>query len=389
MRSERGTPHHSDGADDTEHEADRPHRVVVLVRDDNLPIELGIVHQLFGSARATGDGRRLYEVVTCALRPGELRTDGDFGLLVRNGPEALATADTAVVLSSHEDYDRSGTALPRELAAAFARIPPGARVASICTGAFVLAAAGLLDGHRATTHWRYTDRFRRLFPRVVLDPDVLFTHSVDAGREVLTSAGCAAGIDLCLHLLREDHGAAVTNEVARAAVVPPYREGGQAQFVRRPVPETHARGTAAARAWALEHLAEPITVGRLAACESLSVRAFSRRFRDETGMPPLRWLIGQRVARARQLLEETDLPVEAVAARAGFGTAVALRQQLHAAVGVSPTAYRATFRGPNGGAGDGAGGGAEGGPNGREAAEGCREDGGAGTAPEEGEPAPV
>ncbi|NJQ07801.1 GlxA family transcriptional regulator [Streptomyces lonarensis] len=319
--------------------------MVVLVRDEALPIELGIVQQLFGSARAAGDGRPLYEVVTCALRPGEVTTDGDFRLAIRNGPEALATADTAVVLSSHADYDRPGGALPPELAAALARIPTGARIASICTGAFVLAAVGLLDGHRATTHWRFTDRFRRLFPRVVLDPDVLFTHSLGGGREVLTSAGCAAGIDLCLHLLRED-GAAVTNEVARAAVVPPYREGGQAQFVRRPVPEVLSRSTTAARAWALEHLAEPVSVAQLAACESLSVRAFSRRFREETGTSPLRWLIGQRVARAQHLLEETDLPVEAVAERSGFGTAVALRQQMRAAVGVSPSAYRATFRGP-------------------------------------------
>src|SRR5919201_1277743 len=184
------------------------HRVAVLVRPGLLPMELGIVHQIFGQARsASGDA--LYEVVTCALVPGEIATNADFEVTVAHGPEALAEADTVIVPAAIEDYEPPIDADP--LVAAFARIRPGARIASICTGAFVLAALGLLDGRRATTHWRSTGRFRALYPSVDLDPDVLYT---DEGR-VLTSAGEAAGVDLCLHMIRCDHGSAVANDVAR------------------------------------------------------------------------------------------------------------------------------------------------------------------------------
>ncbi|WP_411083897.1 GlxA family transcriptional regulator [Streptomyces sp. cmx-18-6] len=324
------------------------HRVAVLARPVLLPIELGIVHQLFGQARrgASADGEPLYEVATCALRPGDVAADGDFTVAVRHGPEALAEADTVIVLSSYDDYVQDTPALPAPLADAFTRIRPGARVASICTGAFVLASAGLLDGHTATTHWRYTDLFARLFPRVELDPDVLYTD----GGSVLTSAGCAAGIDLCLHLIRRDHGTAVANDVARRAVVPPHRDGGQVQYIRRPVADRAAPGTSAAREWALRHIEEPITLGQLAARESMSVRHFNRRFREESGTTPMNWLNRQRVELARELLEESDLPVDQVAARAGLGTAANLRQHFHAALGVSPSAYRTTFRGPGAGA---------------------------------------
>lgn len=320
------------------------HRVAVLAREVLLPIELGIVHQLFGQARhgASADGEPLYEVATCAPRPGDVRTDGDFTVAVPHGPEALAEADTVIILSSYEDYVQEEPVLPAPLAEAFALIRPGVRVASICTGAFVLASAGLLDGHTATTHWRYTELFARLFPRVALDPDVLYTD----GGPVLTSAGCASGIDLCLHMIRCDHGTAVANDVARRTVVPPHREGGQAQFIRRPVPERSAPGTSAARDWALRRLQDPITLGQLAARESMSVRHFTRRFREETGLPPMAWLTRQRIELARELLEESDLPVEQVAARAGLGTAANLRLHFHAALGVSPGAYRTTFRGP-------------------------------------------
>lgn len=322
------------------------HRVAVLAREVLLPIELGIVHQLFGQARqgASADGEPLYEVATCALRAGDVRTDGDFTVAVAHGPEALAEADTVIVLSSYEDYVQDTPELPAPLAEALAGIRPGARVASICTGAFALASAGLLDGHTATTHWRYTESFARLFPQVDLDPDVLYTD----GGTVLTSAGCAAGIDLCLHMIRRDHGTAVANDVARRTVVPPHREGGQVQYVRRPVPSRSAPGTAAAREWALRRLQEPITLGRMAARESMSVRHFTRRFRDEVGMTPMHWLIRQRIELARELLEESDVPVDQVAARTGLGSAANLRQHFHAALGVSPSAYRTTFRGPGG-----------------------------------------
>ncbi|AXK37110.1 helix-turn-helix domain-containing protein [Streptomyces armeniacus] len=326
----------------------KPHRVAVLVRDGVLPLELGLVHQMFGGAAvpagAPGAGEPLYEVVTCTLEPGEIRTDADFPIRVDRGPEALAQAGTVIVPASHEaDETESEGRLGARLADAFARVRPGTRIASICTGAFVLAAAGLLDGRRATTHWKSAARFRELYPAVRLDPDVLYTDEGD----VLTSAGEVAGIDLCLHMIRCDHGAAVANDVARSTVVPPHRDGGQAQFIPRPVPEPARRAsTGAARAWALEHLDRPVTLRELAQRESMSVRTFTRRFREEVGLTPLRWLNQQRIERARQLLEETDLPVDRVAADAGFGTGASLRQHMQAALGVSPSAYRTTFRGP-------------------------------------------
>ncbi|MFG2138881.1 GlxA family transcriptional regulator [Streptomyces sp. NPDC048650] len=319
------------------------HRVAVLVRHGMLPIEVGIVHRIFGEARSAA-GEPLYDLVTCALEPGAVRTDTDFTVNVAHGPEALERADTVVVPASGADYDpaRSAGRLGPAMAAALGRIRPGTRVASICTGAFVLAAAGLLDGRRATTHWRSVDDFRRLFPAVALDADVLYTDEGD----VLTAAGVASGIDLCLHMVRCDHGAAVANDVARRTVVPPHREGGQAQYIRRPVPEPQVSSTGAARAWALEHLDRPLSLRELAAREAMSVRTFTRRFREEVGMSPVQWLTQQRIERARQLLEETELTVDRVAAEAGFGTAASLRQHLQAALGVSPRAYRSTFRGP-------------------------------------------
>src|SRR5690606_15663124 len=225
-------------------------------------------------------------------------------------------------------------------------------IASICTGVYVLAAAGLLDGRPATTHWADAERFQRLFPRVKVDPDVLF---IDDG-DILTSAGVAAGIDLCLHMLRSDHGAAVANDVARRTVVPAHRDGGQAPYIQRPVPDPQQASTTAARAWALGRLHEPIQLRDMAARESMSVRTFTRRFREEVGVSPGQWLTQQRVERARHLLETTDLSVDQVARDAGFGTAQSMRQHLQAALGVTPTAYRRTFR-ANGTATTGGGGG--------------------------------
>jgi len=307
-----------------------------------MPMELGIVHQTFGTARST-EGERLYDVVTCAPTPGEVHTDADFTIRVCDGPQALADADTVIVPASHAaDQTESTGRLDAELADALARIRPRTRVASICTGAFVLAAAGLLDGRRATTHWLSVDQFRILYPAVDLDPAVLFTDDCN----VLTSAGEASGIDLCLHMIRADHGASVAGDVARRTVVPPHRAGGQAQYVSRPVPEPAHASTATARAWALEHLDHPISLRQLATQASMSVRTFTRRFRDEVGISPGHWLTQQRLDLARQLLENTDRPIDRVALDAGFGTGTSLRQQLHTALGVSPSAYRNTFRGP-------------------------------------------
>ncbi|MFK0128491.1 GlxA family transcriptional regulator [Streptomyces nigra] len=307
-------------------------RVVVLALDGVYPFELGIPSRIFGAA----DGR--YEVLTCSVDGRPVRSNADFTIGVEHGPEILATADTVVVASMATQY--IPTELSAELAGALALIRPDARIVSICTAAFVLAAAGLLDGRRATTHWQVTEPFRRMYPRVEVDPDVLF---VDDGR-VLTSAGAASGVDVCLHIVRTDHGSELANAVARRCVVPPFRDGGQAQYIEQPVPESGAASTAATRAWALERLDEPLTLTDLARHARMSRRTFARRFGDEVGLSPGRWLIQQRVARARHLLESTDLAVDQIAARVGFATGASLRQHLHAAIGVSPQAYRRTFQ---------------------------------------------
>ncbi|ALO98003.1 GlxA family transcriptional regulator [Streptomyces olivaceoviridis] len=309
-----------------------PERVVVLALDGVYPFELGIPSRIFGAA----DGH--YEVFTCTVDGRPVRTNADFTVGVAHGPEILETADTVVVASMAPAHIPRG--LPAEVAAALDRIRPDARIVSICTAAFVLAEAGLLDGRRATTHWQVADLFRRRYPRVDLDPDVLF---VDDGR-ILTSAGAASGVDICLHIVRTDHGSELANAVARRCVVPPFRDGGQAQYIEQPVPESGAAGTAATRAWALERLDQPLTLADLAGHARMSLRTFARRFSDEVGLSPGRWLIQQRVARARHLLEASDLPVDRIATEVGFATGASLRQHLHAAIGVSPQAYRRTFQ---------------------------------------------
>ncbi|MEV5160227.1 helix-turn-helix domain-containing protein [Streptomyces sp. NPDC053728] len=321
------------------------HRVAVLVRPGLLPMELGIVHRLFGQA-VSSSGDPLYEVVTCTPRPGVVPTDTDFTLNVAVGTEALEHAETVIVPAAQEDYEpQERGRIGADVAGALARVPAGARVASICTGSFVLAAAGLLAGRRATTHWKSCEEFRTLYPEIEVDADVLYTDD----RGVLTSAGVASGIDLCLHMIRTDHGAEVANTVARGTVVPPHREGGQAQYVERPVTPPEQCPTGPAREFALAHLHRPLKLAELADRASMSVRTFNRRFRQEGGLTPMQWLIQQRVDRARQLLERTDLPVDRIAADSGFGTGTALRQHFHAALGVSPRAYRRTFRGAAGG----------------------------------------
>lgn len=309
----------------------------MLVRHGVMPMELGVVHQMFRAARGR-DGSRLYDVLTCTPSPGRVRTDADFAVQVSRGPRTLARADTVVIPASHESDEKSS--LAPAVADALAGVRQPARVASICTGAFVLAAAGLLDGRRATTHWKSADRFRALFPDVDLDPAVLYTD--DDG--VLTSAGEASGIDLCLYMIREDHGAAVANDVARTTVVPPHRDGGQAQFITAAVPAPDRASTGAARTWALRHLDRALTLQDLADHSAMSVRTLTRRFQAEVGMTPLQWLTQQRLRRARELLEQSSLPVDDVASRAGFGTGTSLRHHFRVATGVSPRAYRTTFQ---------------------------------------------
>ncbi|MBM9505131.1 GlxA family transcriptional regulator [Actinacidiphila acididurans] len=317
------------------------HHIAVFALDGVIPFELGIPLRIFGAARHPDDESPLYEIATCSLRPGPVRTDADFSIMVEHGLAALREADTVVFPASHElgPVYTQGLLTP-PLVEAFGAIRPGARVVSICTGSFLLGAAGLLDGRPATTHWSSADLFQRLFPRIRVDPDVLY---VDDG-DVLTSAGVAAGVDLCLHIVRRDFGTAVANSIARRTVVPPHREGGQAQYIRRPLPEPRLATTEKARAWALDRLDQPLTLRQMADREAMSVRTFTRRFREEVGMSPGQWLTQQRVEHARQLLESTGLGIDQVAQRAGFGTAASMRQHLQAALGVSPTAYRRTFR---------------------------------------------
>ncbi|MFH7596524.1 helix-turn-helix domain-containing protein [Streptomyces racemochromogenes] len=316
------------------------HLVAVLALPGFPPFELGIPSRVFGSA-VDEDGEPLYEVVVCTADGLPVPSDSGFTLQPAAGPEALAAADTVIVPPTHAmpELGRGGP-LPAAVAAAIAGIRPGTRLVSICTGSYVLAAAGLLDGRPATTHWNLAREFRAAYPEVRVDEDVLF---VDDG-DVLTSAGVAAGVDLCLHLIRRDHGAAVTNRAARICVVPPWRDGGQAQYIDRPVPEPTVATTTATRAWALERLGEPVSLAELAAHARMSLRTFTRRFRDEVGMTPVQWLTAQRLEVARDLLESSDLPVDLVAHRAGFGTANSLRQHMRASLGVSPVAYRRTFR---------------------------------------------
>ena len=310
-----------------------PHRVVVLAQDGAYPFELGIPARIFGAT----DGA--YEVTLCSATGGQVTTNAGFDVVPAAGPEALAEADTVIVAPVDPTFLRP--TLPEEVRAALARVRPGARVVSICTGGFTLAAAGLLSGRTATTHWQCEPLFRAWYPEIAVDENVLF---VDEG-EVLTSAGAAAGIDLCLHLIRLDHGAEMATRAARRCVVAPHREGGQAQFVERPVPDAPDTSTAATREWALEHLDETLTLSRLAAHAHMSERTFARRFSAETGLAPRQWLTRQRLERARELLETTDLGIDSVAASVGYATGASLRHHLGAALGVSPLAYRHTFRG--------------------------------------------
>jgi transcriptional regulator GlxA family with amidase domain len=317
----------------------RRHRVVVLLLEPAIGYDAVIPVQMFGEA-VDDAGRPLYDVTMASLDGGPVRTSSGYAIVPQDDASALARADTVIIPGTQLPGPRREGTLPPDVGDALASVRRGARLVSICTGAFVLAAAGRLDGRPATTHWQHSDDLAGLYPDVLLDPDVLFTDDGD----VLTSAGLSAGVDLCLHLIRRDHGADVANHVARYCVVPPWREGGQAQFIERHVPPRPGESTAAARAWALEHLEADVPA--LAARAGMSARTFARRFREETGQSPGAWLIQQRVRHAQHLLEATDLGIDAVADRSGMGTAASLRSHLRTHVGVSPAAYRRTFRAP-------------------------------------------
>jgi transcriptional regulator GlxA family with amidase domain len=316
------------------------HRVAVLLLPPVVGFDATIPSTLFGAA-VDGDGNPLYEVVTCGATTGRVPSTNGFDIVPAAGPEALAAADTVIVPGTRYAPAREDGTLAPEVRAALDSIRPGTRLVSICTGAFVLAAAGLLEGRPATTHWKFADALRRMHPEVRVDERVLF---VDDG-DVLTSAGLAAGIDLCLHIIRSDHGANVANAVARYCVVSPWREGGQAQFIDRHVPTTDDASTAATREWALRHLDDQLTVEKLATHAHMSTRTFSRRFRDETGQAPGTWIRSRRVDRARELLESRELSVDEVARRSGLGTGGNLRHQLRRGIGMSPSSYRKVYQG--------------------------------------------
>jgi transcriptional regulator GlxA family with amidase domain len=316
-----------------------PMRTVAMVTYDQAPMfEMGVACEVFGSDR-TDAGLPTYRFLICAAEPPPLRTENGLPIAPELGLEALAEAGTVVIPAWRDFRERPPEPLLEALRDAHRR---GARIASLCTGAFVLAAAGLLDGRPATTHWMHAPEMARRFPAVKLDPAVLY---VDGGDGIYTSAGSAAGMDLCLHLLRLDHGAAAANMVARRMVVPPHRDGGQAQFVEAPLP-TAATGDrlAATLDWAIANLDQPLGLPLLAAHAQLSERTFARRFMAVTGSTPLRWLLRQRVSAAQRLLETSDLTVEEIAERCGFGSPASLRLHFGRQVGTSPTSYRLTFR---------------------------------------------
>lgn len=314
-----------------------PHVVAVAVTD-GLPIfELSVPVEVFGNDRSDIVSP-WYDLRLCAAEPGPLRTAGGLEVNPEHGLDDLAAADTVLVpaLTRPRQIDPPA-ALVEAVRAAYVA---GKRIVSICTGAYVLAAAGVLDNRRATTHWLNAHDLAYRYPAVTVDARVLY---VDEGH-VLTSAGTAAAIDLCLHLVRRDHGAAAANEIARRMVVPPHREGGQAQFVQPAVRADERGDLGLVLAWARERLEQPLTVADLAGQAHMSARTFARRFRDEVGVTPLQWLLEQRVRLAQELLETTDDTVEQIARRAGFGTSAGLRQHFGRIISVSPQSYRHVFR---------------------------------------------
>ncbi|EFL19468.1 helix-turn-helix domain-containing protein [Streptomyces sp. C] len=308
-------------------------RVAVIAAPPASMFNLAIPQMLF--AKVEIDGGPGYETVICTPDPGPVATSGGLDLHVPLGLDAVDRADT-VILAGSGRYDAPD---PRVVDVVRRAAADGKRIASICTGAFVLAAAGLLDGRSATTYWAYSDLLAERHPTIDLQGDVLFVQD----GPLLTSSGYAAGIDLCLHIIRTDHGAAVANTVARLALVAPVRPGGQTQFTLTPLPAERGVSFAATRAWAMEHLDEPLTLTDLARHAGVSVRTVSRRFHAETGVSPLQWLLHQRVERAKELLETTSLPMDQVARASGLGTADSLRQHLLRRTGLTPSAYRASF----------------------------------------------
>jgi AraC family transcriptional regulator, transcriptional activator FtrA len=311
------------------------HEVAVLVPNAVVAFDVAIPCQVLAFA-TMGDGEVRYRVRTCGVSGGPVQTANGFEITPDAPPEAALRADTVLVPGTADN----GLSVDAELGELIAEVAEGgARIASICTGAFALAAAGVLDGRRATTHWAHAGRLATEYPQIDVDPDALYVEDGPA----FTSAGLAAGLDLCLHLVRRDYGFGVANLAARGMVVPAHRTGGQAQFIERPVPPLEGSELDDTRAWILDHLDESLTLERMARHAHMSPRSFSRHFVAETGSSPMRWVLDQRVRAAQDLLETTNFDVESIATECGFGSATSLRQHFRRITSTTPLAYRRTF----------------------------------------------
>ncbi|HEX5857519.1 MAG TPA: helix-turn-helix domain-containing protein [Microbacterium sp.] len=310
--------------------------VAVIVQDGFAPFEFGVACEAFGLDR-TDDGIPNFDFRIVTPDPGPIPSKLGFSINVDADLSFAYEADLVVVSPTPSEYwpriDERVLDVVRHAAAR------GAWLLSVCSGSFVLAAAGVLDGRRATTHWMYADRMASMYPAIDVDPDVLY---VQDGR-IITSAGTAAGLDACLHLLRQELGAEMTNTIARRMVVPPQRDGGQAQFISHPLPEVASLSLAPVTDWMLENLRHDLTVDDLAARAHMSPRTFARRFKADHGTTPAAWLNRQRIIHAQRLLEQTDLGLDRIAYECGFGSAAVLRQNFTRTLGTTPTAYRATF----------------------------------------------
>jgi AraC family transcriptional activator FtrA len=314
------------------------HRVVALAYDGLCTFEFGCVVELFALPRPELDVP-WYEFAVCAVERGPLRAAGGIAVQARHTLRLVERAHTVVVPGWRDIDEPPPPALVRAVRRAHAR---GARLCSICSGAFVLAAAGVLDGRRATTHWMYAQRLAQRYPTVRVEPNALY---VDEG-QVLTSAGSAAGLDMLIHLVRKDHGPRIANLVARRLVIPPHRDGGQAQFVAQPVARDGRGRLARLLDWTRAHLAEPHSIASLAARAAMSPRTLQREFRAALGMAPYTWLLRERVARARELLESGRWSAATVAERVGLGSPETLRHHFRRHVGISPAAYATRFHHP-------------------------------------------
>jgi transcriptional regulator GlxA family with amidase domain len=310
--------------------------VAAVLLDGVHPFELGVICEVFGLDRSD-DGLPVYDFAVVSAEGPRLRTHAGFELGVSCDLDRLEEADLVAVPAGdsyvHRDFP------PQVLAALNRAVERGAAVLSVCSGVFVLAAAGLLDDRRCAAHWRHAEVLGRRYPRIKVEQDVLYVDE----EGVITSAGTASGIDACLHLVRKMQGTAVANGIARRMVVPPHREGGQAQYVDRPMPPAQSDTVTGVLSWMERHLDREVTVEELAARAHMSPRTFARRFQQETGTTPYRWLLGQRVLLARELLESTDHTVDAIALRAGFGNAATMRHHFTRWTGTTPQAYRRTF----------------------------------------------